>query len=204
MTEKQTKKVTIEVEKTNQEFYKNAFNFFGIIAVILTIIFIIAQKVSTTNGESFKPWNWPYSFNSVFYLWNQENYIINKNFFFLGLLMYTLITLCLLSILTTICWFIDRSKKYPKMSEDDKNPIGWERFRIIAGHLSLPCAVFVLFICFIYLQFKPTSESWQVIITLFVLMSSIGVAFQIGTPISWGIGLTIAIVSVFALMPQSY
>jgi len=154
--------------------------------------------------QEFKPWDWPYSFWSGFYLWDRNHYVINKNFFFKGLIAYLLLTLLFHALLTTCCWFYDRLQNYPRMSQTDPGTTGWSRWKAMSAHLVLPSFMLSLFLSVVYLQWKPGSESWGVFLVLFLVMSFFGVGMQVGTLVGWLTSITLSILSFFFLMPQSY
>ena len=174
---------------------------------IMIVIFLIAiiyfvMKLRQIKGDQFKPWNWSFSFWSGFYLWQGTQYVINPNFFMKGILSLVIISITATAILTTICWFRDRLLDYPQMSKDDKGTKGWERWKVLFSKLILPCFFFAFFFFFLMLQMKPGSDSWMIMITLLCVLSSLGIAFQVGNFVGWAIGLIIAISLLLFLMPS--
>lgn len=195
------------VENTEKPVDKttNVLGYVLMIVIIVSLIIYFVIKLKDIKGDEFKPWLWPYSFWSGFYLWNETQYVINPDVFMKVIIVFIMTIIIFSCILTSCCWFYDRVLGYPKSEAgEDGDTKGFQRWKLLYSKLIVPSILFVFSLLLMFLIMKPNSESWSIMITLFFVMSSIGIAFQKATMLSWFVGLVVAFVSFFLFMPASY
>lgn len=195
MTEKEIKK--------NEE--TNPLGYVFMTIVIISVIIYFVMKLKNIKGEEFKPWQWPFSFWSGFYLWDNTQYILNPKLLMKLVLIFIVCLVLFSLILATSCWFYDRVLDYPQSESGEEGETkGGKRWWLIYKKLFMHCLFFVFVVFFFFIVMKPGSESWSILLTIFFILSSLGIAFQKETVVSWFVALTASIVSFFVFMPASY
>lgn len=151
----------------------------------------IVQQLNPFAPVSFPWWDWYYDFSSKWYLWNpaSSSYILNINLAMKTFGMWIIFAILQWIIISTCLFTVDLYKT------NDIPTTKAKRWWMIAKRVSEISVFMSFFMLFIYLQADSGSDSWKVILWIFVSWVFFANAFQTESIFMWifSISLTAAL-----------